>query len=1152
MQFPSHGADRTPRGWSLSWILLVLPCLALLSAPFSYSQTTQSTSKCAVALQATETVLAWQTDVTTGVRLQWSNASPETTASQTAACNLEGSEENPVRSSVKNLYPGISLTRVAGGSFVGHQLILDRGSAPSTAAFEVVGTSALASDKFGNIWATTSSGKVRVTMPFAYQMNDTRRERVSANWVLNGSHVTLAVGSYDLSRPLMVNFSMQLPRTGQAAPLTKASPLVMPMAPVPPPGGATVDPPNPYLYGMYAWSSWNGTGYDGILFTLNRTDGSIMRTTVLHEPGGTDIYDGTGLASNPVDGVLYGLFWTTAASGTELFTIDVGTGTVTSMGDTGDSIVSLAFAADGTLYGVTGPNSSDPYKLLQIDPTTAATTVMPVTLNDCSSSPYSGGVNIAFNTDDGKLYEAACSPPVFRVIDFWSYTDIPWQDTTIDFVVGLTYFPVGQVFYASGRFDLYLYSVDASGSSTVVGNIGEVVRGLAFPAQDLRVLAVSPAPVTVGVGNNVTYTVTIANVGEYAMDNTTANLTFDADSAFVSATATQGSCTSTGCDLGSIAPNQIVTITVIITANQAYGGTASLEVEVAGSQYDSFPEDNYNFVLVPVLNASSTALGVDVNPAPYGGMVTFTATVTPSDATGTVTFLDGTATVGTCTLSSGVCSLSTDSLSAGGHNIVARYEGDSIYGGGTSAPLALTINSGTSTTALQVDVNPAEVGDTVTCTVTVAPVAPATLAPTGTVDIYDGAVLLETCTLAAGTCSYATDSLTPGSHDMTASYSGDANYTASTTTATLTMVIRDAVTVAILSSGSPTLYGEPITLDVTVTSGSGTPTGNVTIYHDGVAYGTGTLDGSGHASIPVTTLDVGTHGVFATYSGDASFSPGNSAPVSQTITQASTTTVVASNLSPATETVAVILTATVAPVAPGGGTPTGTVTFYDNAVSIGTGTLNASGQATLTTSSLTVGTHPITADYAGDTNFSASTTTSSVSQVIEAADFAVGGSGVQMVNAGASAPYTITVTPDPLPFTSAVTLSCANLPTGANCSFNPASVTPGSAPVTSTLTISTTSRTLAVARQNDGTVFAMWLTTSLVGLIGIVSIPDKRKRKIGFLLLLVVIGAIAMTSCGDGGPPPNPNGTPAGTHTITVTGTSGAVTHSTTITMVVN
>jgi hypothetical protein len=73
----------------------------------------------------------------------------------------------------------------------------------------------------------------------------------------------------------------------------------------------------------------------------------------------------------------------------------------------------------------------------------------------------------------------------------------------------------------------------------------------------------------------------------------------------------------------------------------------------------------------------------------------------------------------------------------------------------------------------------------------------------------------------------------------------------------------------------------------------------------------------------------------------------------------------------------VTLTATVSGVG-GGSQPTGTVSFLSSSTSLGPGTLNSSGVATLTTSELGLGTDSITIHYAGDANYS-STTSAAVS-----------------------------------------------------------------------------------------------------------------------------------------------------------------------------
>ena len=68
--------------------------------------------------------------------------------------------------------------------------------------------------------------------------------------------------------------------------------------------------------------------------------------------------------------------------------------------------------------------------------------------------------------------------------------------------------------------------------------------------------------------------------------------------------------------------------------------------------------------------------------------------------------------------------------------------------------------------------------------------------------------------------------------------------------------------------------------------------------------------------------------------------------------------------------------------ASGSPTAAGTVTFNNGDTEMGTVTLNGSGTATLTTSSLPAGTYSITADYSGDANFTAST--SSVTSLVVA------------------------------------------------------------------------------------------------------------------------------------------------------------------------
>ncbi|HEX3617457.1 MAG TPA: Ig-like domain repeat protein [Solirubrobacteraceae bacterium] len=87
--------------------------------------------------------------------------------------------------------------------------------------------------------------------------------------------------------------------------------------------------------------------------------------------------------------------------------------------------------------------------------------------------------------------------------------------------------------------------------------------------------------------------------------------------------------------------------------------------------------------------ASSTTLKSSANPAAAGSAVTFTATVSGSGPTGSVSFLDGSTALGTTSLdASGKATLTTSTLAVGSHTITAIYGGDA--GNAPSASAALT------------------------------------------------------------------------------------------------------------------------------------------------------------------------------------------------------------------------------------------------------------------------------------------------------------------------------------------------------------------------------------------------------------------------------------------------------------------------------
>ena len=240
---------------------------------------------------------------------------------------------------------------------------------------------------------------------------------------------------------------------------------------------------------------------------------------------------------------------------------------------------------------------------------------------------------------------------------------------------------------------------------------------------------------------------------------------------------------------------------------------------------------------------------------------------------------------------------------------------------------------------------------------------------TGTVSFLDGATALGSATIAGGAAALTTATLGVGSHSVTASYGGDGNFLGSVSSGKSVTVAAGLSSVALLSTQNPSTTGQSVTFTATVSGGAAS--GTVTFKDGGTDVGTGSLSGN-VATFTTASLSLGDHSITAVYPGDGNLTGSTSAPVTQTVNQAATTTAVAPSDNPSVLGQSVTFTATVSVTSPASGTPSGTVTFYDGLASIGTGSLS-SDTATFSTAALSVGNHTITAVYAGDANFVGST-----------------------------------------------------------------------------------------------------------------------------------------------------------------------------------
>lgn len=174
------------------------------------------------------------------------------------------------------------------------------------------------------------------------------------------------------------------------------------------------------------------------LFRLNSSTGAILSGTVITMPPRT-INGAQGLARDPTTGTVYAIVRAVAVAGRLLATINVNTGVATEIGNLGDNFSSIAFRADGQLFGVTGDGAAVPETLYLINKATAATVVATALGNGAD------GEVIAYNPDDNSFYHwSGNGLIVFERISAvapYTVTNIPITGSTSGEVFGAVWDP---------------------------------------------------------------------------------------------------------------------------------------------------------------------------------------------------------------------------------------------------------------------------------------------------------------------------------------------------------------------------------------------------------------------------------------------------------------------------------------------------------------------------------------------------------------------------------------------------------------------------------------------------------------------------------------------------------------------------------------
>jgi hypothetical protein len=147
--------------------------------------------------------------------------------------------------------------------------------------------------------------------------------------------------------------------------------------------------------------------------------------------------------------------------------------------------------------------------------------------------------------------------------------------------------------------------------------------------------------------------------------------------------------------------------------------------------------------------------------------------------------------------------------------------------------------------------------------------------PSGTVTITSGNFTAQNAVSSTdGTAliSIPANSLTVGTDTLTVSYSGDVNYGAATTTATVTVTgLTPAMTV--VPSATTLSVNTALTVTATVTGAGPTPTGTVALTGAFTVKAQTLSDGAFTFSIPANSLSTGAQTFTVSYSGDTNYAP---------------------------------------------------------------------------------------------------------------------------------------------------------------------------------------------------------------------------------------------------------------------------------------
>jgi predicted outer membrane repeat protein len=309
------------------------------------------------------------------------------------------------------------------------------------------------------------------------------------------------------------------------------------------------------------------------------------------------------------------------------------------------------------------------------------------------------------------------------------------------------------------------------GSPGLDGSVSPAASHTVAPAQTATTLTVAPNASTFGQVVALTANVSVAAPGGGKPAGTVS---------FYDGTTLLGT--------KPVGNNGVATYSISTLAVDSH----SLRAEYNGSANHSVSA-SATATLAVATAGTNTTLATSATDAVNGQKVTLTASVgvvAPGKGTptGSIIFRDGTTELGSVALSNGRASKQV-TLALGSHSLVAEYVPANDSFGASSGTASVTVSPASTSVTLTTSGTPSTYGSKVTFTAMVKVSAPGVGTPTGTVIFRDSETVLAEVALINGKAIYATTALASGTHQITATYSGDAGNTGSVSS-TLTQQVN--------------------------------------------------------------------------------------------------------------------------------------------------------------------------------------------------------------------------------------------------------------------------------------------------------------------------------------------------------------------------